>query len=227
MTEEKCISCKLTIDDIIKEYGQNAVEGGYHLEKGFLCEPCVENDLSEPPLTVYHNREEFPKSIGHYISDYWLEGEEAPFSFEWVPTDAWRGHYETKHNDGLVSIFDDSILSYHESEQMLKVLHDISLKAFDLTNVDYYRVFSRTSNVFCTNMDIYIEKAKEKLGNEIIEVAKKYVNYDNPVFSTGILFPRSEPAPFELGNREAVKQAEARQSVKQLVLEIGSEVLQE
>jgi len=32
-------------------------------------------------------------------------------------------------------------------------------------------------------VDIYIEKVKEKLGNEIIEVAKKYVNYDNPVFS--------------------------------------------
>ena len=74
-------------------------------------------------------------------------------------------------------------------------------------------------------MDIYIEKAKEKLGNEIIETAKKYVNYDNPVFSTGILFPRPEPAPFELGNREAVEQAEASQEVKQLVLEIGSEVL--
>jgi len=124
-----------------------------------------------------------------------VEGEEAPFSFEWVPTDAWRGHYETKHNDGLVKIFDDSILSYHESEQMLKALHDISLKAFDLMNVDYYRVFSRTSNLFCTNMDIYIEKAKEELGKEIIETAKNYVNYDNPVFSTGILLPRSEPAP--------------------------------
>lgn len=217
----------MTIDEIIKEYGKYAAEDGYHLENGFLCEPCTEYDLNESPLTVYHKREECPKRIGHHISDYWLEGEEAPFSFEWIPTDAWRGHYETKHNDGLVSIFDDSILSYHESEQMLKYLHDIALKAFDWTNIDYYRIFSRTSNVFCTNMDIYIEKAKEKLGNEIIEVAKKYVNYDNPVFSTGILFPRSEPAPFELGNREAVKQAEARQEIKKLVLEIGSEVLQE
>ena len=217
----------MTIDEIIKEYSEDAVEDGYHLEKGFLCEPCAEYDLTEPPLTVYHNSEDIPKRIGHYISDYWLEGEEAPFSFEWVPTDAWRGHYETKHDDGLVSIFDDSILSYHESEQMLKALHDIVLKAFDEFDIDYYRVFSRTSNVFCTNMDIYIEKAKEELGNEIIDTAKKYVNYDNPIFSTGILFPRSEPAPFELGNRGAVKQAEASEAVKQLVLEIGSEVLQE
>ncbi len=104
---EKCISCELSLKDIIKEYGQNAVEGGYHLEKGFLCEPCAEYDLTEPPLTVYHNSEDIPKRIGHYISDYWLEGEEAPFGFEWVSTDAWRGRYETKHNDGLVSIFDD------------------------------------------------------------------------------------------------------------------------
>lgn len=222
---EKCISCELTTDDIIKEYGQNAVEGGYYLEKGFLCEPCAEYDLSEPPLTVYHNRGDIPKRIGHYISDYWLEGEEAPFSFEWVPTDAWRGHYETKHSDGLARIFDDSILSYHESEQMLKALHDIALKAFDEFDIDYYRVFSRTSNVFCTNLDIYIKRAKEELGNEIIDIAKKYVNYDNPVFSTGILFPRDKPAEFELGNLEAVKEAKASKSTKQLVLEIGREVL--
>jgi hypothetical protein len=222
---EKCISCELTSEEIVKEYGQSAIEGGYHLEKGFLCEPCAEYDLTEPPLTVYHNSEDIPKRIGHYISDYWLEGEEAPFSFEWVPTDAWRGRYETKHNDGLVSIFDDSILSYHESEQMLKALHDIALKAFDLTNVDYYRVFSRTSNVFCTNMDIYIEKAKEELGNEIIETAKKYVNYDNPVFSTGILFPRDKPADFELGNIDAVKKADANEEIKEMILFIGQESL--
>ncbi len=108
---------------------------------------------------------------------------------------------------------------------MLKVLHDIALKAFDLTNVDYYRVFSRTSNVFCTNMDIYIEKTKEKLGNEIIETAKKYVNYDNPVFSTGILFPRDKPADFELGNIESVRQIKASEYVKLLVVTIGDSIL--
>lgn len=222
---EKCISCELPTEDIAKEYGEDAVEDGYHLGRGFLCYPCAEYDLSEPPLTVYHKREEYPRRIGHYISDYWLEGEEAPFSFEWIPTDAWRGHYETKHNDGLVKVFDDSILSYHESEQMLKALHDISLKAFDRTDIDYYRVFSRTSNVFCTNMDIYIEKAKEELGNEIIEVAKKYVNYDNPIFSTGILFPRDQPADFKLGNIDAIKETEGSEEIKQLVTEIGQEIL--
>ena len=60
---------------------------------------------------------------------------------------------------------------------------------------------------------------------EIIEVAKKYVNYDDPVFSTGILFPRDKPAEFDLGNMEAVKEAEARESVKRLVLEIGREII--
>lgn len=129
------------------------------------------------------------------------------------------------HSDGLVRVFDDSILSYHESEQMLKALHDIALKAFDEFDIDYYRVFSRTSNVFCTNVDIYIEKTKEKLGNEIIETAKEYVNYDNPVFSTGILFPRDKPAEFELGNSEAVKQTEANEEIKQLILEIGKEII--
>lgn len=225
----------MTIDDIIKEYSEDAVEGGYHLEKGFLCYPCAEYDLAEAPLTVYHKKEKMPgrdsyyisaRRIGHYISDYWLQGEEAPFSFEWIPTDAWRGYYEVKHNDNLVKIFDDSILSYHESEQMLKALHDIALKAFDELDIDYYQVFSRTSNVFCTNLDTYIEKEKEEAGKEVIEVAKKYVNYDDPVFSTGILFPRERPAEFELGNTEAIEKAEAGKSVKRLVLEIGREVLE-
>jgi len=58
----------------------------------------------------------------------------------------------------------------------------------------------------------------------IIDAAKKYVNYDDLVFSTGILFPRDEPAPFELENIEAVKGANASEDVKQLVLEIRSEV---
>ena len=223
---EKCISCGATIEEIMKEYGKEAVENGYYLEEGFLCGPCAEYDLEEAPLIVYHRREE-PKRIGYYISDYFLEGEEAPFSFEWVPTDPWRGHYEIKHNDGLVKVFSDAILAYHESEQMLKVLNDIAMEAFDKTGIDYYRVFSRTSNIFCTDLDIYIEKDKEKLGNEIIDVTKKYVNYDDPVFSTGILFPRDEPAEFELGNVEAVKEAKASEDVKHLVLEIGRSVLEE
>lgn len=225
--KDKCISCEVSLEDIIKEYGKDAVEDGYQLEVGFLCYPCAEYDLSEAPLTVYHKREEYPRRIGNYISDYWLDGEEAPFSMEWVPTDAWRGHYEVKPNDSLVKVFDDAILSYHESEAMLKVLHNISMKAFDLTDIDYYRVFSRTSNVFCTNLDFYIEKVKEEMGQEIIEVTKKFVNYDNPVFSTGILFPRGNPAEFELGNRDAVKKAKASDAVKQLILVIGQEVLTE
>lgn len=185
----KCISCEVSIEDIIKEYGNDAVDDGYQLETGFLCYPCAEYDLSEAPLTVYHKREEYPKRIGHYISDYWLDGDESPFSMQWVPTDAWRGHYETKASDTLAKIFSDSILSYHESEQMLKVLHDIVMKAFDLTDIDYYRIFSRTSNVFCTNLDFYVEKAKEELGKEIIAVTKEFVNYNQSCILYGHSIP--------------------------------------
>lgn len=216
----------MTYDEIEKLYGKEAVEFGYHVDKGFLCYNCAESDLGEPPLTVFHNRDKEPKRIGHYISDYWLEGEEAPFSFEWVPTDPWRGHYETKHDDGLVKIFEDAILAYHESEEMLKALHDISLKAFDQAEIDYYRVFSRTSNVFCTNLDFYIDKKKEELGREIIDAAKKYVNYDDPVFSTGILFPRGERADFELSNVNELMKSELPDEIKKLILEIGPGILE-
>lgn len=222
---EKCISCELSLEDIIKEYGNEAVEDGYRTEQGFLCYPCAEYDLSEAPLTVYHGRDEFPQRIGRYVSDYWMDGEDAPFSMEWVPTDEWRGHYETKANNGLKQVFSDAVLTYHESEHMLKALHDIAMKAFDETGTDYYRVFSRTSNLFCTNLDFYVEGEKEELGKQIIEATKRYVNYDDPVFSTGILFPRDEPAEFELGNPESVRQAEASSEVKELILCVGREVL--
>lgn len=222
---EKCISCEQPLEAIEKQYGKDAIADGYRLEDGFICYPCVEEDLCEAPVLVYHRSEERPKRLGRYISGYFMEGEQPKFSMAWVPTDKWRGHYEIKGTDDLANVFNDQILSYHESEKMLKVLHDISMKAFDLTDTDYYRVFSRTSNVFCMNLDFYVEKAREALGREVIEVVKKFVNYDDPVFSTGILFPREKPAEFELGNVEAVKQSGANDTVKQLVLVLGQEIL--
>ena len=222
---EKCISCGVTLDEIEREYGREAVEDGYYLEEGFLCEPCAEYDLSEPPLVVYHGRDEYPKRVGYYISDYWFDGEEPPFRFEWVPIDSWRGRYRVVPRDGLVEVFSDAVLHGHESEEMLKVLNDIVMEVFDRKGIDYYRVFSRTSNIFCTDFGIYVEKNSEHTGREIIETAKKYVNYDDPVFSTGILFPRDEPAEFTLGNVKAVEESEADSVIKRLIIEAGRMVL--
>ncbi|MHC1567670.1 MAG: hypothetical protein ACXQTD_08215 [Candidatus Syntropharchaeia archaeon] len=222
---EKCISCGLTPNEIIREYGKDAVENGYHLEDGFLCAPCAEYDLSEAPLVVYHGREEYPRRIGHYISDYWLDGEMAPFSFEWVPVDSWRGRYRVVPREGLVEVFSDSILHGHESEVMLKALDDIVMEVFDREGVDYYRVFSRTSNLFCTCFGIYVERDREQFGREVVEAVKRYVNYDDPVFSTGILFPRDEPAEFTLGNERAVEECGVSEDIKKMVIEAGRKVL--
>ena len=46
---------------------------------------------------------------------------------------------------------------------------------------------------------------------------KEYVNYDNPVLSTGILFPRDKPAEFELGNVQAVNKVEAYDWLKKAI----------
>jgi hypothetical protein len=51
-------------------------------------------------------------------------------------------------------VFSDAILSYHESEAMLKELNDKAMERLSQANVDFHRAFLRTSNLFCMDYDI-------------------------------------------------------------------------
>jgi hypothetical protein len=89
-------------------------------------------------------------------------------------------------------LFSDSILAYHESEEMLKNLNDLVTGRFDELRLDYARSFARTSNVFCTDLDIWTrdEPIQVIKGLVVIQSAKETVGYDNSIYSTGIIFNR-------------------------------------
>jgi hypothetical protein len=223
--DQRCIGCEEKLSDILEEYGDDAIEDGRHTEKGFLCYPCYEYDLTEAPLTVYHDDDDRPYRIGYHTSDYELEGLEPPFTFEWVKMDGWRGYYKAVPQNGITEVFSDAVLWGHESEAMLKALYDIVQRAFIVLGIRYIRVFERTSNLFCTNLTFYVMREYERQAEQVVEAAKAYVNFDDPVFSTGILFPRDKPAEFELGNSKAVRDMDIPELIKDIVVGEGEEIL--
>jgi hypothetical protein len=223
--KQRCIACEEKLEDIAREFGEHAIEDGLHTEKGFLCYPCYEYDLTEPPLTVYHDDDDRPYRIGYHTSDYEEEGLEPPFTFKWVKTDPWRGYYKAEPKDGIKEVFSDSVLWGHESEAMLKALYDTVQRSFVVLGIRYIRVFERTSNVFCTNLTLYVMAEYKKQAEQVVEAAKAYVNHSDPVFSTGVLFPRDKPAEFELGNSEAVNAMDIPGLIKDIVVGEGEAAL--
>ena len=61
-------------------------------------------------------------------------------------------------------------------------------------NLDYARSFARTSNVFCTDYDIWTKNELVQIirGLVVLKSAKETVGYDNSIYSTGIIFDRDE-----------------------------------
>ena len=104
-----------------------------------------------------------------------------------------------------MEVFTDAILSGHESEEMLKKLYDRVLERFDEEDIDFARVFCRSSNVFMTSLEIWVKRDFVQLlkAHAIIAGAKGEADYDNPLYSTGILFPRENLEKFKklLGER--------------------------
>jgi len=180
--EVVCAMCGEVIKD---EDGPCYGEEGTDYEGKPLCEPCYYED--EPYATIYFGGEDAEPC---YISSCHNETEGA-FTVQWHRTDPWRGYYELK-SDAYVEVFTDAILSGHESEEMLKKLYDIVLERFEEEEIDFVRAFCRSSNVFSTGLEIWVKKDLVQLLKAyiIIADAKQAVDYDNPLYSTGILMPR-------------------------------------
>ena len=51
---------------------------------------------------------------------------------------------------------------------------------FDEHEIDYARVFARSSNVFYQNYDLYVKKDQALIAKLLVEKAKAEVDYDNP-----------------------------------------------
>jgi hypothetical protein len=79
-------------------------------------------------------------------------------------------------------------LTGHESQAMLKSFDDRIRELYDEHDVGYARALVHTSNVFCSQYDLFVEREQAALGAVIVGVAKAGVDYDNPRWQRNIIF---------------------------------------
>ena len=215
--ETICASCDEKIRDRDGVYFGDAAT---HYEGKPLCETCYSED--EPIATVYYRDEEEPRFITHARND--TEGD---FKATWHSTDPWRGYFEVE-SERYAKVFSDTILSYHESEAMLKELNDQVMEKYKDAGIDFARVFPRTSNLFATGYDIWVDRDFEKLfiAHAMLEQVKREVGFNNPLYSTGILFDRETLGKLQsiLGDKYKI---EKDSDVMKLVEEKGEGLLDE
>lgn len=123
-------------------------------------------DEDEPDVTVvYSDEDDYPKTIGYYHDD--TEGD---FEAKWHSTDPWRGYYEVESKN-WVNVRDDCILSMSADAEELKKFDDALQKLLLDKDIRYARVFARSSNVFSTGYDFFVEKqsaAKVKMLSNLL-----------------------------------------------------------
>jgi len=124
-----------------------------------VCEECRDTAECEadPEATVLYNGDEEP----HYITAY-RDDTEGDFITKYVRTDGWRGYFdvEPSENSDFVHAHSDQILSYSADAEELKKFDDEFQEALRNMGIKYARVFTRTSNVFCTGYDFFVDKNK-------------------------------------------------------------------
>lgn len=124
----------------------------YPSDNGLVCDECYSNDQCEPCATVFFNDSDEPCTIGEYHNDT-----EGVFKVKWHSTDPWRGYYEAESEEYQL-MHDDCILSYSEDAEELKDF-DTKLQTYcNERNIEYARVFARTSNIFSAGYDFFVKK---------------------------------------------------------------------
>jgi hypothetical protein len=142
----------------------------------------------------------------------------------WLGSYPWRGYYETKSEKySLVNTAE--LLAYHESEEMLKSFDDRVRELFDEHDIDYARVFARSSNVFYNNYDLYVKKEQALLGSLLVAKAKAEVDYDNPKWYRNIVF--DQDALSKLAQLFPERPIKTDHDALKLVEELGDDVLKE
>jgi len=209
----KCSSCEEKIKKAEAYYGDR----GTFYENKPLCDSCYYED--EPCATVFYKRDDQPYVISHTKDE--TEGD---FSVGWHSTDPWRGYYETK-SDKYALVNTAELLSYHESEEMLKNFDERIRELFDEHDIDYARVFARSSNVFYNNYDLYVKKEQEFLGRLLVAKAKGEVDYNNPKWYRNIVF--DEDALDKLSQLFPERQIKTDYDATRLLEELGSNALTE
>ena len=211
-----CLCCEHELEQTEVLYG----DPDTHYERKPLCESCYHND--EPVASVYLSDENVPQYISHSRNE--TEGQ---FRVKWQPIDPWRGRYVVE-SDEYANVLSDAILSYHESEEMLAKLNEGILKEFQEKGIDFGRSFSQTSNAFWTRYDVWMKKEPEQIliAHCVLQRLKKEVDYDNPLYSTGILIDRDALKKLQqmLGDKHKI---ESDTDLMKLVEDKGEDLLDE
>jgi len=192
-------------------------DNGTPLEGKILCESCYYDD--EPAATVFYGRDEQPCVISEARNE--TEGD---FSARWRSTDPWRGYYETK-SEKYALINTAELLSYHESEKMLKDFDEKIRELFDEHGINYARVFARSSNVFYQNYDLYVQKDQALLAGLLVSKAKAEVDYNNPRWHKNIVF--DEGSLNKLSQLFPERQIKTDHDAVKLIEELGDNALSE
>ena len=117
------------------------------------------------------------------------------------------------------------LLAWHESEKMLKDFDERIRELFDERDIDYARVFAKSSNVFYQNYDLYVKKEQALLGNLLVAKAKGEVDYNNPKWCRNIVF--DEHALDKLAKLFPEHQIKTDYDAAQLIEELGERALTE
>jgi len=210
------VRCSICEERIKKTEAYLGDRGTFYENKP-LCESCYYED--EPCATVLYKRDDQPYVISHTRDE--TEGD---FSVQWHSTDPWRGYYETK-SDKYALVNTAELLSYHESEKMLKDFDERIRELFDEHNIDYARVFARSSNVFYQNYDLYVKKEQDFLGRLLVAKAKGEVDYNNPKWYRNIVF--DEDALNKLSQLFPERRIKTDYDATRLIEELGDNALME
>ena len=139
--------------------------------EGFLCESCWEHDRSEHVTTVRFSYDDDPldfHTIGEYHND--TEGE---FKVEWHSTDAWRGYSVIVPSEKWAKLHSDAGLMWSEDEKNLADFDKLMRAKFKKAGIEWARVISPTSNIFCCGYDFYVEADKLEQAEEMVELLRR------------------------------------------------------
>lgn len=159
ITEAKlCISC----DGAIELGGGHDNANG----EGFVCDSCMDHDRSEHVTVVRFSYDDDPldaHTIGEYHND--TDGE---FNVVWHRTDAWRGYTEIVPSEKWVKLHSDAGLMWSEDEKNLADFDKLVRAKFKKAGIEWARVISPTSNLFCCGYDLYVEADKLEEAEELV-----------------------------------------------------------
>lgn len=182
-----------------------------------LCEECYFFD--EPAAIVFYRDDEIPCIITETLNE--TNGD---FSIKWRSIDPWRGYYEVK-SEKYTLVNTAELLAYHESEEMLKRFDRRIRQLLDENDIDYARVFARSSNVFYQNYDLFVRKDQEAIARDLIAKAKAEVDYNNPKWYRNIIF--EDKTLKKISKLFPERKIETDHDAAKLIEEMGEKALKE